>query len=543
MGLSNKFAGDVSDATGTPSIRYLASDGEMVQGLFNPIRKYGFMSPVPAGFTAVTESDGTYNFAQELRATIYDETNNIAFLAEDNDQIFDSIAGATSGLVSRLGGIIAAAAGTHITDMEIYQINGVKNLFVSYMKTGGGDIMRSSIVANPNSFSSNATWLSGTVAGAITTGATNDVFMRTSDNGYMYIFDGASIHKLDGTTATGGANGTLTSNVIVFPFGFNITDAVDFKGSLYCAIQTATPNGDTAFEDNSYPSRVCGVYVWDRQSAVTSSVDFIPMSGVKDIRRLYVTNEGELRAIVVSSQRRTQIRRYNGSTFDLVAELGTQSFPLYRDSVGFMGDMVVWIGYDGKIYAHGKLIPLSLYHVMGTPMVMDQLYPIGDMTTEVGASGTYGAILVVDNDGSATTPRDGILIGAKANGGTIKNRYFYPNSTGTAPMAGNAITPVKMLRKLSTLNYINIFCAPTVGTGSTQIAQVKVYTNMSSTALLTFSVTKDMASRGYVTIPVAKPFCNAVQLEIIWDTSTTIGTDDFFPATAEIDYTPTETYA
>lgn len=538
-GLARKFAGDIVNATGSPQYRYLANDGEMVQGEFNPIRQYGFLAPIPGAFTTVTENDGTYSFTNELRATIYDEVNNLMFCAENGNLIWDGSAGGNLSSHGNVIDLITAAATTKTTDLEIYQINGVKTLFASHTKSGGGDIAITSIVSNPSFYSSNATWLSGTVAGAIKTGETNDVFMRTADNGYMYIFDGNAIHKLNGKSAaqdpadSGGTNGTLTSNIVVFPTGFILTDAIDWRGNFYCAVQTGIQSGLTSssFSTTSSESRICGVYVWNKQTAIGSSVDFIPMRGVKDIRKLYITQGGELRAIVISSQRLVQIRKYNGSSFEVMIELGTLAFPNYRDSVGQMGQFTVWFGYDGIIYAHGKIAPGE----------DDGLYILGDTTATVGASASNGAIIILDNNATATTPRDAILWSSKTNAGTMYNRYLYPHSTGTAPLAGNVYAPVKMLPKLSTINYVNVFCSPTASSAATAIATVKIFTNMSTTAWKTHTVTMAQASRGYINIPIQKPFCNSIQIEVVWDTGNTIGTSDFLPMYAEIDFTPTDT--
>lgn len=539
-GLAKKFAGDIVNSTGSPQYRYLANDGEMVQGEFNPIRRYGFLAPIPGTFTTVTENDATDNFTNEWRATVYDETNNLFFAGESGNLIWKGNAGATvlSGVPGG-GALITAAAATRITDMEIYQLDGVKNLFVSYTKAGGGDILISSIVNNPSSYATDPIWLSNAVAGAIKTGATNDVFMRVADNGYMYIFDGNAIHKLNGKSAaqdpadSGGTNGTLTPNVIVFPTGFYLTDAVDWRGNMWCAVQTGGAGGLTSgtFATTSNESRIIGVYVWNKQTAIGSSVDFIPMRGVKDIRKLYITQEGELRAIVVSSQRLVQIRKYNGSSFEVVCELGTVAFPNYRDSVGQLGQLTVWFGWDGIIYAHGKIAPGE----------EDGLFILGDTTATMGEYASNGAIIILDNNGVSTAPRDGILWSSKANAGTMYNRYLYPHSIGGSPLAGNVYAPVKMLPKLSTINYVNVFCSPTASAAATAIATVKIFTNMSTTVWKTHTVTMAQASRGYVNIPIQKPFCNSIQIEVVWDTGNTIGTSDFLPMYAEIDYTPTDT--
>lgn len=533
-GLGKKFAGDITDAAGAPELRYLAEDGQMVQGIFNPIRKFGYMAPVPGTFTTVTEDDATSTYTNQWRATQFDSGSFEVFSGENGNLIWGKATGSLTAWSSGTGGgapPITAGAATKITDIEIYQTGSppTKKVFVSYMKPGGGDIL----LGTPDgtgSMSVNATWLSGTVSGAFTTGQLSDVFMRVADNGFMYIFDTSSIHKIDGTTG-GGVNGTATANVVVFPTGVYMVDAVDWRGYFWVAIQSTALTGSAGSSGISGSTRIAGIYVWDKKSTVVGSVDFIPINGIKEIRKVYVTSRGELRALTLSSQNHLQIRHYNNSTFEVIAELGPLAFPLYRDSFGYLDELAVWFGVDGYIYAHGSIAPGE----------KEGLYIIGDTTALLGASPENGAILVVDNSGSSTTPRQGILFSAKSNGGTVFNRYLYLNSMGPVPLAGNVYTPVKFLPKLSTVNYIDIYCAPTASAAATAIGTVVVYLNQSTTAFKTHSVTMAQASRGYISIPIDKPFVNSVQLKITWDTGNTIGTSDFLPAMATVDYTPTST--
>ena len=56
-----------------------------------------------------------------------------------------------------------------------------------------------------SSASDNKTWLTSTVAGGFTMNLHNDFFMVVADNSFAYLFMDNHVHKLDGTTLTGGA--------------------------------------------------------------------------------------------------------------------------------------------------------------------------------------------------------------------------------------------------------------------------------------------------------------------------------------------------
>lgn len=537
-GLAPKFFGDVNDSTGRPQLRYIGGETQFAQGTFNPIRNYGYLSPATNTYTTISESDAGTSFTNEWRATVFDSVATSFYFGENGNLVWGAdftAGGATSTNLRNSLGSAISGTDVKITDFEIYQVNATKRIFFSYQKNGGGDIGIFDPTSDGNVNSNNNTWLSGTVTGAFTTGATSDVFMRSADNGFMYIFDTSTVHRIDGTS-TGSTNGVAYQNVLTFPSTINVPDAVDWRGAMYIAIQTSAPLGTSS--TNATNEQVVGVYVWNRQSAVISSQDYIPMNGVREVRRLYVTPSGELRALVISSERFTQVRRYNGSTFEIMAEAGIGAYPRYRDSFGYMGGLATWYGVDGKLYCHGSI---SVGEKEG-------IYVIGDTTGTVTGSFTTGAILYADSNGSTTTPRQGLFLSAKNSTPTLFNEIWYPHGTGTIGNdaqlgnAGDAYSLVKFLPKLSTVNYINVYCIPTASATSTTCGTVTVYLNQGTSAFKTYAVPLSEASRGYVTIPIGKPYVNAIQVKISWPTNITLGTNDFCPSFAEVDYTTTDTF-
>lgn len=526
-GLAPKHQGDVNDSTGAPSLRYLGTDGQMAQGIYNPFRFYGYMSPATNSHVTFTEADATDSFSNQLRATVYDSTSQTFYLAENGNNIWYSDFSGPFALDSCFAG--SGISGATFTDLEVYQVNGTRKLFYAYAKSGGGNIGIATLPFAAN----NNTWLSATAASGFNTGATNDVFMMPADNGFMYVADGNALHKIDGT-ANGGANGTATGNVLLFPSDFKLVDGFDWRGNLWLAMQSVAPVG--AAGTSSHNERITGVYVWDRQSTQVRMRDFVPIPGIKEIRKIYVAPNGDVRAIVISSDRFTQIRRFNGTTFEIVEELGISAYPVYRDSVTLMGGLVVWLGADGTWYGHGSIMPGE----------KEALYQLGSVAGTVGTITSTGAILLLDANFSTTTTRSGVMWGAKGAATHVKMWFPHgqgsPESTTMNGHAGDVYSLVKYLPKLSTVDDLVIVGRPTTSANGTTEATVSVYYNQSTTAAKVFTVTDTLMNKGYIHIPLGKPYVNSVQLKISFATGTTLGVNDFTPAYAVVNYTPTDTF-
>ncbi len=533
-GLSKKFYGDIDGSGSNPHLRYLAKNGQLVAGKFNASRKYGFMSPNNTHFGTLSGADASGSvLSNRWTTTLYDPDTQETYVGESNDITATGYAwkanpgnpNANFDTLSDLG--ISTAAGSEFTDIEIYQLNGVKTVFFSYINSLGGDILQytSASTIAPQWFVVNTN---------VELSGSTHMFMRTADNGFMYIFDVNKIHKVDGSAA-GGATGTITMSVMEFPGQITITDAIDLRGSLWVAIQSSTPTGFGGGTNYTVPSlsNICGIYIWDRKSTVSGTSNFISISGVRDIRRLYTTEGGELRMITISSDGFTQIRRYNGNTFEVMVELGIKAYPVFKDSVAVTGQFVTWLGRDGIIYSHGRLVE-------GEP---EGLYIIGDITSETGTNPSPGAIMMIGTGGYLGVEKEIWFCSEDSTQSAIYPRKFSPNLEGYAPNIGDVYTPVKLIPKLSTVSTIDVFCAPTTNTGTTETATISVYTNMSTTPFKVHSVTKDQTTRGYIRIPIDKPFVNSVQLKISWNPSVVIGDDTFLPMYAEVDYTPTKTAA
>lgn len=514
-GLAPKHSGDVF-ASATPERRYIGGEGQMADGIFNPFKRYGYMSPAINATTTITFTGGTHD--AQFGSSIYDEVNDDFYFAERGLQIFkgDTLDDTEIDRVLNL-------AGATFTDLEIYEVNGARRLFYSYQSAGGGDIGIATLPFSAN----NNTWLTASASGGSALGATNNHRMIKADNGFMYVLDGNAIHKIDGKT-TGGANGTATMNAITFPTNFQLTDGVDHGGYLWCAMLRRTT-------DITVPDRItnmvseAGVYVWNRLTSTSTTANYIPIHGIREIKKIYVAPNGEIRIICISATKAVQIRRFNGSTFEIVDEIAVNdASPNFPDGVQVVDSLTYWLGNDKTLYAHGSFLkgePEGVYKLSGLSST-ESLITSG--AALFGGTGNNAGFYLAWTDGS-----------------TKALKKFFPFASSTVGSVsqighiGNVYTLVKFLPILSTVTDIQIYCLPTA-TGSSTIATLKIYLNQSTTAFKSYSITKTIASKGYIEIPINKPYVNAIQLKIEFSTAET-SSDDFQPAFAIVNYEPTNT--
>lgn len=467
-GLAPRFWGDNDRTTATPQLRILGDEGQMADGIYNPFRRYGYMSPSNATFTSITYSGGTLDALPG--SSIYDSVNDDFYFAERGRQIWkgDTLDDTELSMEHDLG-----ATGTpRILDLEIYQINGTRKLFYVYEKSGNMEIGE----ANLPIASENDNWLTSDVSGSFTNTLTNDAFLRVSDNGFMYIFQDNVVHKVDGTT-DGGTNGTVSANQLKFPDTFQIIDAVDYRGNMYIAMHNNTEAKISSGPTVRASTIGCGVYIWNRDTSLTSIKDIIPLQGVKEVRKIYIAPNGELRLIVVNAENITEVRRFVGSAFVPVQEVGYLAYPQFHDSVLNFGGLTTWLGYDGIIYAHGKISPFD----------SEGIYKIGDLPEAIATSGlATGAILFGGaNSGSSSAGnknfKTGLYVAYKSSGGTftMKTWDIYgvgaDESVNKTKETGNIYNLTKYLPQMSTVENIEIFMAALDTSGSTTEATLKIY--------------------------------------------------------------------
>jgi len=535
LGMAPRFFGDMNGNL-EPDKVYLANDGQMAGGVYNPIKHFGYMSPATNTFTSVTEAANT--FSNHFTATVLQNEGH-AFYAE---------ATAQEGLWSQAGPsdltltreIDFTANNETFTDLEVYQINGKQKLFYAYH----GDINEGDIgIANIPFASSDNDWLSTAPTGAFDIqpdGLGRDFIMVVADNGFMYVCDTvlasgtsagvARVHKIDGTT-DGGSNGTVTEAVLTFPAGYQIKDAVDHRGKLYMAMQSGL---NASSNTGAFSLGLTGVYIWDRITASAQIQDFVPLRGVKDVKQIYVTGSGKVRVIVESNERLLEIREFNGAAFTVIARAGVDAWGQYRDSLIQMGDLTVWLGRDAIMYAHGRI----------DPSLPEGLYRIGDMTDIYTASSTSrspGAILYNDN---AAALRQAVFVSLQ-DSDDVYVKKWYPHGTGSidsnnqVQLQGDIYTPVRHLPAMSDVNYIDIYMAKTTETGTDTQVTVKIYFNQSTTTFASKVIRTVDGNDAFHRIEINKSYVNAVQLEFEYAANNMDDGRDIRPSFCIVDYNET----
>jgi len=393
----------------------------------------------------------------------------------------------------------------------------------------------------------NGSWLmSSAVGGFIQEITTDYAFMRVADNGFAYIFADNSVHKVDGTE-TGGEDGTVTKNVLLFPGSFRVTDAVDYRSRLYIVVhQYPVSVSDTSI--STFTGR-CGIYVWNRISTQLSQADYIELPGVREIKKIFASPDGLLKIITISDSGLTELRQFGyndsgGVVFPVIRTLGIGAYPQFPDGLSTAGDKVVWLANDGNIYCNKGQSLTKLFQVKAP----------GTTTATLESNITSGALFYGNGDetGSAgfRSNKQAVTF-SYLDGGThyVKKIYPFDLTTGTngtqTPHQGDVYTAVKMMPITSKVNQVRVYNAPTANSGSTVIATVKLYFNQSTSATMpngmTKTVTLDEAKRGYVDFHINKQYVHAIQLEVEWATGTTIGDDMYMPSYAVISYEDTTT--
>lgn len=133
-GLGKKFFGDSDQITPTPQRRYDIAEGEMAQGLFNPFIREGYLSPAITTFQAVTAN---HAIEHVIGSTVYDAVGFKGYYAERGENVFRTN---TELVLAFLFEIAQDAAEViTITDLEIYQLAGIRRLFYAYKRITGAE--------------------------------------------------------------------------------------------------------------------------------------------------------------------------------------------------------------------------------------------------------------------------------------------------------------------------------------------------------------------------------------------------------------------
>lgn len=585
----------------TVAHRYLANNGQVVSGDYNPFLKPGYLAPASGSITNVT---GDQTFSASFCAKEYDPVNDDFYLLEAGRQLFKGDTTADTAL-ERVYNFPASSVGK---DLAIYVVNGVRRLFALYQTAGGtigidhmplpatfASVTFTADTGTENITPASGTWSNGMAVQLTTTGTlpaplatsttyyvvnagggvfqlsttfggstiditttgsgthtvtlvptslvntaagtsiasntlSGDAFMIVADNGFAYVCMENQVHKFDGNT-TGGSGGTITPNALLFPPSFRIVDGIDLNGFIYLGIHQFTNDTrsiNPTFEQSG--SVQTGIYVWDRRTTTSQTQDFVPLPGVKDIRKIFVSPSGSLRILCRTNENITSIMEYNGRTFQTIHDVGYDKYPTYRDSVDTFRNTTIWASRDGISLAYGSLFPGDKEGLFRLTSYTVDTNNGGILLPAVGSAGTAPAMYI---SYVSSTPKLGRF-----------NLFTVPGQLGSGTDAQKntpIVFPVQLLPSMSTLKSIYIHGAPAESSSSSTQATVKIYLNGSSTEWATKTITAADMVRGYFHIQVNNPYVNSVQLAVTYNSSVNITKSSFFPSFATIEYEPTAT--
>lgn len=554
-GLSSKFFGDVNrfgytgyTEGGDPSLRYLASDGETVSGIANPVTKYGYLSPSANTFLSVSVAGAGTAINKTIGINLVDEPNRDLWFACNNSHIYFSTNYYNTSLTDAVTVSTALTTLVQFTDSCSYTLNGTSKLFFAWVGSSNGYI--STLDPGDSTGATwNEDWSSADVTNTISfISGRRTLSMVPSGDSFMYILNNSQVHRLDGTTI-GGAQGTLYQNVLQGNGNMNFSSGIEYKNKLYLVVRRAGAIDDyttaKTYGDMSGYNDFIGIYIWNKQASFYNSSDFVSLAGVNDVRGMFLSPSGDLRIITVDMGGGASIRQLNGTAFPVVKSLPYGAIPTTRKSIYNHGGFTYWLGIDGMIYGYGSDVvgEKEFLYIVGQSITNGQGTLIG---------GSLACISTENGDASPTgyKPTDvfWITYATASNNGFVKTFYpFAYDTIGTtnniARNPGNVFYPPKLLPTLSNVKHINIIMARKEGLASpTQVeAIINFYFNQSATASFSKSVTRADISKGYISIEINKPYVNSIQLGIVHNTNSNIGVADFAPAYAELVYDTTAT--
>ena len=517
---------------------YFGGESQMVDGIYNPFSHPGYLTPARTARKDLTLANNSVIH----KTCIYDPVSD-KFLSGSTDGHITYWSGLDSTTYSS---DITTGTPDNIIDFEVYQLNGSRKIFYSSIDGSNGYVGVTDGTYFQFDWSnggSNANLYTGTVTGSGTFTSAGP-FMRVASNNFMYIYDKNRVHKVDGT-ASGGTAGTITANVLTFADTYRIVDAVDWKNLNYIAVQDEA-NPYNYSQGVSRFSRSAGVFVWDRVSTTVSTRDFIPIYGVKEIKRIYIAHDGKLRAMTVGASTQFQIREFTGSSFEVIFELDLSASPTTHDGVTISEYATFWLGNDLNVYAHGRY----------TPGAANGVYKVGKLTN--GTITSVGYCYFANGSTEVATGTDCLFMSYINNSSSYnKTQKFLLNFYGSIPGAYSAGAPYAS--EIYTKNislpvqsnvedmfvYLLTSTTSDSGDGTSICASVKVYLNQSATAFGTYNITRSDIRNGYIRIPINKQFVNNIQVSIDYSTTqnsgVTITSFDACPSYAILNYEPTET--
>jgi hypothetical protein len=358
-GLARKWGGDISKygysgykQTGSPNLRYQSGDNQIVNGVCDPVKKFGFMSPASISFIDVGQDGLGTPIDNDVQSSLVDPVNGIVYFFEQSgDIIYGSFSGSNFDKHS-------PSAMTNVTDSAIYYKNGIRTIYVAGTVSGGGGsgIIRE-FQADSFPSSINTNWSSSDVQNSFNLYESMALRLIPSGDGFMYVLNKNAVHRIDGTVI-GGTEGTIYRDILLGPTDSFLTHGVEYNNYLYIVVQNnenwATELSIQDIESLSTSNGQVGVYVWNRQSTFFNSSNFIELPGVSYVKNIWVNPKNELMVMAVMPNSEVTLMKFNVSRFNIIETLPWGSHINNKSSMRTYGMFTYWVGTDNLIYRYGS---------------------------------------------------------------------------------------------------------------------------------------------------------------------------------------------
>lgn len=358
-GLAPKWGGDINSfgydgyqQTGTPNLRYDAGDNQVVSGIYDFIKKRGFMSPSYYAILDVPQDDLDQTIDNDFQSSLIDPIEEkIYFFEQNGDIVYGSYDGSDFEDHS-------PSPTTQITDSAIYYKNGVRTIYVACNISGSpSSAVIREFAANADPSTININWSSDDVVNGFDLYNSKATRLIPSGDGFMYILNKNAVHRVDGTVI-GGTEGTIYRDILLGPSESYLTHGVEYNNYMYIAVQNNEYWDDEIRRQDmeslaTHTSNV-GVYIWNRQSTFFNSSNFVELPGVSYVKNIWVTPRNELMLMAIVPNGEVCLMKFNGSRFSTVETMPWGAHVNNKSAMQIHGYFTYWIGSDSFIYRYGS---------------------------------------------------------------------------------------------------------------------------------------------------------------------------------------------
>lgn len=355
-GLAPKWGGDTfqtgtvgydNELDGEFNLRYQAAANQAVSGAYNPSKRYGFLSPSSRTFNTLR------TLTDHVPCSLVDDETQIQYFVDDDDNItFGGYDGTDFSVVNWDDSDV-----TRYTDMCMYYLDGVRTIYVigSNDPAFGGD--SNIITFTPGDPATHDSSFMDEIVNAFNLYGSYSNKLIPSGDGFLYVLNRNSLHRIDGTTI-GGSTATIYQDILQAPDDTFLTHGCEYNNYLYVIVQknkfwSNNINEQDPFDISSGVGNV-GVYVWNRQSAFYNSSNFINIPGINHVRKIWVTPKNDLCLIAITATGETQLMKFNGSKFITDQQLPFGAYPIAEHALKVYGNYSYWCASDGVIYVYGS---------------------------------------------------------------------------------------------------------------------------------------------------------------------------------------------